>query len=202
MPRAISRPAPPEMKIAGSSSAPCAATKLQSWSAIPACHVAAPITPISMPLVTIMQIVPIPAVMPIANVAKHTAKLLVMMPEAASGLIVTMDFVHISRFSIVSIIFGPRIGAQRPDHESVTAQVGNSRHGENEKSQKRLTESFAEDLRKRLRVETDEPADFLLVAHVDEVVRASKKLIQVKRQLVAGHIFAHGCEVRCRLAVQ
>ena len=107
MPRAISRPAPPAMKMAGSSSTPWGATKVQSWSAIPARHVAAPITPMSMPLVTIIQIVPMPAVIPIAKVVKDTARLLVRMPEAASGLIVTMDCVHISFLSMVSIICGP-----------------------------------------------------------------------------------------------
>ena len=57
---------------------------------------------------------------------------------------------------------------------------GNSRYGENEKREKCLRESFAENPRKSLRIETDEPADFLLVTHVDEVVRASQELIQVK----------------------
>jgi len=78
----------------------------------------------------------------------------------------------------------------------------NSRYGENQKSQCRLPESFAKNLRKSLCVETDEPTDFLLVPHVDKIVRAAEKLIQVKRQLVAGHIFAHSCKVRGRLTVQ
>jgi len=38
---------------------------------------------------------------------KETVKLLVMMPEEASGFTVTMDSVHIFRCSMVSIICGP-----------------------------------------------------------------------------------------------
>jgi len=73
--------------------------------------------------------------------------------------------------------------------------AGDPRHGENEKGQQRLPECFPENPRIGLRVETDEPADFLLVAHIDEVMRAPKKLIQVESQLIAGHIFAHRREV-------
>ncbi len=79
---------------------------------------------------------------------------------------------------------------------------GDSRDGEDEKGQQGLPESFAENLGISLRVETDDAADFLLVAHVDEVVSAPQKLIQVESQLIAGHIFAHSGEVRGRLAVQ
>ena len=78
----------------------------------------------------------------------------------------------------------------------------NSRYRENEKSEKRLRESFAKNLRKSLRVESDEAADFLLVAHVNEIVRASKKLIEVKGQLIASQVLADGGEVGSRLAVQ
>ena len=69
------------------------------------------------------------------------------------------------------------------------------RHDENEKGQQRLTECFPENQGESLRVETDEAADFWLVAHINEVVGASEKLIQVESQLIAGHIFAHRCEV-------
>ena len=58
-----------------------------------------------------------------------------------------------------------------------------------------MPECFPENLWIRLGEETDEPTDLLLVAHVDEVVRASKKLIQIEGQLIAGHIFPHPCEI-------
>ncbi len=76
------------------------------------------------------------------------------------------------------------------------------RRSENKEGQQRLPECFPENLRKSLPIETDDPADFLLVTHVDEIVSAPKKLIQVEGQLTAGHIFTHRCEVRGRLAVQ
>jgi len=56
---------------------------------------------------------------------------------------------------------------------------GDSRYGENKKSQQGLPKRFPENLRKSVRVETDKPAHFLLVAHVDEIVGPSKKLIEV-----------------------
>ena len=76
------------------------------------------------------------------------------------------------------------------------------RRSENKEGQQRLPECFPENLRKSLRIKTYDAADFLLVTHVDEIVSAPKKLIQIEGQLIAGHIFAHGGEVRGRLAVQ
>src|SRR5207244_6950332 len=51
--------------------------------------------------------VPRPAVMPKAKAAKATARLLVRMALEASGLTVTIECVHISRRSMVSIIGPP-----------------------------------------------------------------------------------------------
>src|SRR6266481_3530153 len=165
---------------------------------MPACQVAAPITPMSMPLVTIIQMVPIPAVIPMANVAKDTARLLVIMPEAARGLIVTMDCVHISFFSMVSIICGPSKRCAKLGSWIVTAHVAIPVAAKIRKASKDRRNVS----RKSLRIKTYDAADFLHVTHVDEIVSAPKKLIQVEGQLIAGHIFAHGGEVRGRLAVQ
>ena len=97
----------------------------------------------------------------------------------------------------------------RPKHAVREGRIMNGhgpgsdcRNRENKKSEKGLRESLAENLRKCFGVEPDEPADFLLVTHVNEVVGASQKLIEVKSQLVAGYIFADGGEVGGRLAVQ
>jgi len=69
------------------------------------------------------------------------------------------------------------------------------RHRKNDERQKCLPESFAKNLRKSLRVETHDPTHFLLVAHVDEIVRASEKLIQIESELLAGDVFADSCQV-------
>jgi len=53
-PCAMRSPAPPAMKMAGSSSTPCGATKLHSCRLMPLIQHAAPITPSSSPLNTIM----------------------------------------------------------------------------------------------------------------------------------------------------
>ena len=92
------------MKMAGNSSTPCGATKLHNCSAIPARQVAAPTTPIIRPFSASIHTVPIPAVIPRANVANDTERLLVRIAEAASGLTVTIDCVHIWRFSMDSIM--------------------------------------------------------------------------------------------------
>src|ERR1700685_622140 len=53
--------------------------------------------------------VPKPAVIPNAKVVKPTLILLVMMALEASGLMPTIEWVHISWRSMVSTICGPRI---------------------------------------------------------------------------------------------
>jgi hypothetical protein len=106
-PRAISNPAPPAMKTAGSSSDPCGATKLHNCKAIPARAVAAPTTPNNNPLTASIQMVPKPPVIPSANMLNATDKLLVMIPDDAKGFTVTMESVHICCCSMASIMCGP-----------------------------------------------------------------------------------------------
>src|SRR5215469_5074879 len=106
-PLASSSPPPPAMKIAGNSITPCGATKPHNCSDIPDCQQAAPTTPRSSPLNISMAMVPMPAVIPRANVLNDTLRLFVMMALDASGFTDTIECVHICRFSIVSIMWGP-----------------------------------------------------------------------------------------------
>jgi hypothetical protein len=109
MPVAMRRPAAPAMQMLGSSSAPCAATKLHRSSAMRACAHAVLTTPSSMPLKKSSYSVHSPAVMPPAKVAKATPMLFVMIPVEACGFMLTRLCVHISCFSMEATIAGPRI---------------------------------------------------------------------------------------------
>src|SRR6266849_1449785 len=108
-PRAIPNPAPPAINIAGNSSTPCGATKLHSDKLIPPCQQVVPTTPISNPFSRIIHSVPIPAVIPSAKVVNDTVKLFVVISLEATGLMVTIESVHILCCSMLSTIRGPRI---------------------------------------------------------------------------------------------
>ena len=64
---------------------------------------------------------PIPAVMPLANASSATLMLLVMIALEAIGLMATIECVHISWRSIVSIISGPRIEDLKSGSTDVSA---------------------------------------------------------------------------------
>ena len=61
-----------------------------------------------------MYAVPSPAVTPIAKAANATLRLFVRIALEASGLIVTMPWVHISRRSMVSIMGPPSMKRWKP----------------------------------------------------------------------------------------
>jgi hypothetical protein len=102
------------MKIAGSSRAPCGATKLHKARLMSARAQAEPTAPIRTPLKNIIHAVPRPAAIPIANAVNATLRLLVMIALDASGFTATIECVHISRRSMVSIMCGPRTKRSNP----------------------------------------------------------------------------------------
>jgi hypothetical protein len=65
-------------------------------------------------LKTISHAVPIPAAIPSANAANDTPMLFVMIALDASGFTATIECVHISRRSMVSIMCGPSTNRSKP----------------------------------------------------------------------------------------
>ena len=85
-----------------------------SCPSIPARQHAPEITPKSSPLNASIYTVPIPAVIPSANVVSDTARLFVIMALDARGFTVTIECVHICCLAIVSIISGPKMYRWNP----------------------------------------------------------------------------------------
>ena len=72
----------------------------------------------------------------------------------------------------------------------------------NRSGRERVGQSLMKYLRKRLAVEFDDSDGPRAAAHVDKVMRASKQLIEVVRQVAAGSVFANRCEVGSSLTIQ
>ena len=75
---------------------------------------------------------------------------------------------------------------------------GERRDGESEKCERKC---FAENARIRFRVKADQAVHSGTPAHVNEVMRAPQKLIEIHGERPAGGIFARRRQVRCRLAI-
>src|SRR6266852_2981650 len=127
--------------------------------------------------------VPSPAVMPRAKAAKATVRLLVMMPLDS---VTHRPAKHAPRKR--GVVQGEQESTDRGRQED-----GECRH--------RVGQSSAEDLRVRLDVKAQDAAATPAASHVDQVVCAPQKLVQVARQLPAEGIFTDGGAVRGSLAV-
>ncbi len=78
----------------------------------------------------------------------------------------------------------------------------NASEGENAYRQQSLRKGLTENLWIRVAIKTNEATDFGLVTEIDEIMGATKKLIEVDGKLTARPIFPRSRKIRSCLALQ
>jgi len=114
IPRPTVSPAAPAIRIAGISSTPWGATNPQKSALMPRAAVSCVTAPSRTPFINRIHTVPMPAVIPIANAAIATLRLLENRNDDAAGLIVTRSPVHISPRSMDASRSGGAISPANP----------------------------------------------------------------------------------------
>ena len=140
--------------------------------------------------------------MPPAKAANETDRLLVVIALEASGLMATMECVHMRPVSIVSIIPPPSRSRSNPGSRRGDGDAGEHPGGEERERGERVGQRLAEDGGEHPRVEVDDAARFAAPARVDQVVGAAEQRIQVAGERRAGGILAGDRQIRRRLAIQ
>ena len=189
------------MKIAGNSITPCGATKLVSCPSIPARQHAPEMTPKSRPLNASINTVPMSAGDSEREGRERDRQII-------GHNVARLQRLHTYDRMRPHLLLRDRVHHGGAQDVSLESWVHESHHqscgrgGEKDGSRRnRVWQGLMKYLRECLAIKLDDADWPRAPSHIDQVMRTSKELIQVVRQIPAGGVFADRGEVGSGLAI-